>query len=197
MRVILGDPETIIPLNSGQKLCIADARQEPIIQRGEYNTWRAECGYLGEKIRSKIMRKMLIKTMVGLLATGLTGGIALAQKAADTAASDSPIGDITVTASRPNSNLTTSVAGWPRSPVKQVTLSYSVNSGAFDLTTTAGEAQLEKLVNDTAMDVCKEIGRQYPGTTPDDAACAKAAAAKAMVKVHALVAAANSKKTAK
>jgi UrcA family protein len=154
-------------------------------------------GTWAQKKRSKTMSKIFIMTLVGLLATGLTGGIALAQKAADTAASDSQIGDITVTASRPNSNLTTSVAGWPRSPVKQVTLSYSVNAGSFDLTTTAGEAQLEKLVNDTAMDVCKEIGHQYPGSTPDDAACAKAAAAKAMVKVHALVAAANSKKTAK
>jgi len=142
------------------------------------------------------MRKLFINTIVGLLATGLTGGIALAQKAADTAASDYPSADVLVSASRANGNATVSVPGWPRNQVRQITLSYAVNAGAFDLTTTAGAAQLEQAIKDTALDVCKEIGRQYPSTTPDDAACAKEAVAKAMVRVHVLVATAASKRTA-
>jgi len=41
------------------------------------------------------------------------------------------------------------------------------------------------------MAACKEISRQYPDSTPSDDICAKAAADKAMVKVHELVAAAG------
>jgi hypothetical protein len=44
--------------------------------------------------------------------------------------------------------------------VQQITLSYAVSVASFDLSLSAGVADLEKEVNETAMDVCKEIGRQ-------------------------------------
>jgi hypothetical protein len=56
--------------------------------------------------------------------------------------------------------------------------------------------ELEKRVKDAGSAACKEIGHQYPDSTPNDADCAKAAVAKAMVKVNELVAAAD-KKSAK
>ncbi|MGO8831144.1 MAG: UrcA family protein [Steroidobacteraceae bacterium] len=90
-----------------------------------------------------------------------------------------------------NAKPVVSTVGWPRTPVNEVTLSYAISAAGLDLTTDAGKADLEKRVRDAAMDVCKEIGRQYPDSTPDDAACAKAAASKAMVKVRKLVTAAE------
>ncbi|MGB8328444.1 MAG: hypothetical protein WCE48_12820 [Steroidobacteraceae bacterium] len=45
------------------------------------------------------------------------------------------------------------------------------------------QKMLEERVKETALEVCKEIGRQYPQLAPDDAICAKLAAKKAMVKV--------------
>jgi UrcA family protein len=136
------------------------------------------------------MSKILKIAAVGLLASGLASGIALAQKSTST----SDIGDITVSATR--AKATASTTGWPRAPVKEITLSYAVNSASYDLKTTAGAAELEKVINSTAADVCKEIGRQYPGVDADEAACTQKAASKAMVKVHELVAEAN-KKTGK
>jgi UrcA family protein len=98
------------------------------------------------------------------------------------------MGEIAVTARRARAKPTE--AGWPRAPVNEVALTYTVSPASFDLTTAAGRAGLEKAVADTAMDVCKEIGKQYPGSAPDDSGCAKAAADKAMVKVREVEAAA-------
>ena len=137
------------------------------------------------------MGKMLGITGIGLLAAALAGAAAFAQKPMDTGGN--ALGDIEVSATR--SKATASTVGWPKAPVQQITLSYAVSASNFDLATTAGEAGLEKLVNTTAVDVCKEIGRQYPDVKPDDGQCAKAAAAKAMVKVHELVAVASKKGT--
>jgi UrcA family protein len=139
------------------------------------------------------MGKMLSITGIGLLASALAGTLALAQKPMDTGAGGNALGDIEVSATR--SKATASTVGWPKAPVQQITLSYAVSPSNFDLSTTAGEAGLEKLVNTTAVDVCNEIGRQYPDVKPDNGACAKAAAAKAMVKVHELVAVASKKGT--
>jgi hypothetical protein len=139
------------------------------------------------------MRIFFLTAAAAVLACPFVSGLALAQNPADAGAAGSAIEEITVTAARINVKPAVSVAGWPRAPVKEITLSYGISTAAFDLTTTAGATDLEKVVNDTAMDVCKEIGRQYPESTPNDAGCAKAAAQKAMVKVHALVAAAAKK----
>ena len=101
------------------------------------------------------------------------------------------LSQITVTATRQNPKPMVSTTGWPRAAVTQVTLSYAVTVAGYDLTTKSGVADLEKAVKETARDVCKQIGRQYPGSTPDDAECAKAATDAAMVQVHRLVAAAQ------
>lgn len=127
------------------------------------------------------MKAVPIAAAIGAVA--LIGGVAFAQKV--------PLEEITVTAARQNPKPIVSTTGWPRAPVTHITLSYAVTATGYDLTSSAGVAGLEKAVNETAMDVCKEIGRQYPGSTPDDAGCAKVAADKAMVKVHQLVATAE------
>jgi len=54
--------------------------------------------------------------------------------------------------------------------------------------------ELQKRVTDAALAACKEIGRQYPDSTPSEADCAKAATDKAIAKVNELAAAAASKK---
>lgn len=136
------------------------------------------------------MKRITIVSGIGLLASALASNIAVGQKPADSGAA---VPTVTIIASRTNPKPTVSTVGWPRASVKQITLSYAVAASDYDLTSSAGVADLEKAVNETAMDVCKEIGRQYPASTPDDAACAKAAAAKAMVKVHELAAAAIKK----
>lgn len=78
-------------------------------------------------------------------------------------------------------------------PIVDVSLSYGVNVADLDPATHRGALDLEKRVSDAAMEACKELGTRYPGATPSDAACAKAATDKAMVKVHELEAAAAKK----
>jgi UrcA family protein len=60
------------------------------------------------------------------------------------------------------------------------------------VTSAAGAAEIEKRVNDAAKEACKEISAKRPlqQFTTSEAECAKAAADKAMVKVHELEAAA-------
>jgi len=70
-------------------------------------------------------------------------------------------------------------------------LTYGVKIAGLDLTTPAGAAEIEKRVNDAALAVCKEIGQQYPDSTPGDQQCAKQAAKKSMVKAHQLIDAAR------
>ena len=80
-------------------------------------------------------------------------------------------------------------------PLRDVTLSYGVSYAGLDLASVAGAAEMEKRVNDAAKQACKEIASQRPVAhfTTSDAECAKAAADKAMVTVHALTAAAGKK----
>jgi UrcA family protein len=77
--------------------------------------------------------------------------------------------------------------------VNDVTLSYGVSYAGLDLASYAGFGELEKRVNDAAQKACKEIGRQYPFATPAAEECAKAAAAKVMVRVRELASAAGEK----
>jgi UrcA family protein len=76
-------------------------------------------------------------------------------------------------------------------PIVDVSLGYGVSTAGLDLATTTGVAELDKRVHDAAMAACKEIGRQYPDSTPTDEVCAKRAADKAMVKVREAAAAAS------
>ena len=62
---------------------------------------------------------------------------------------------------------------------KTLSLSYALSIADLDLKTSDGAAAVEKRVNDAALAVCAEIGRQYPESGPDDATCAKLAAKKA------------------
>lgn len=81
-------------------------------------------------------------------------------------------------------------------PIQDVTLSYGVTAQGLDLSTHTGAVAFEQRVKDAAEQACKDIGRQYPDSTPGDAACAKLAADKAMVRVHELIAAAEKIRTA-
>ena len=132
--------------------------------------------------------------MLGLMGATLAASAALAQKVVEAPAA--ALDEITVSASRLNAKPQVSTAGWPRSAVKQVTLSYDVSLAGVDLDSHSAVAGMEKVISDTALDICKELGRQYPNSTPDDAACAKAATAKATKQLHDLVTAA-AKKAAK
>jgi hypothetical protein len=53
--------------------------------------------------------------------------------------------------------------------------------------------ELQKRVADAARAACKELSRQYPDSTPNDADCEKTATAKAMVHVNEMLAAAAKK----
>jgi UrcA family protein len=76
-------------------------------------------------------------------------------------------------------------------PIVDVSLGYGVSTAGLDLATTSGVAELDKRVHDAAIAACREIGRQYPDSTPTDEVCAKKAADKAMVKVREAAAAAS------
>jgi UrcA family protein len=80
-------------------------------------------------------------------------------------------------------------------PMVDMAISYGVSYAGIDLASAAGAAEIEKRVNDTAKEACKEISAQRPleQFTTSEAECAKAAADKAMVKAHELIAAAGKK----
>jgi UrcA family protein len=99
------------------------------------------------------------------------------------------MGEVTVQATR---NVSTKLVGSSSGiPIKEVSLSYGVSTAGLDLATVAGAEELDKRINDAALAACKEVGRQYPKSTPGDAECTEAAAKKAMVTAHELVHAAN------
>ncbi len=128
------------------------------------------------------MIKTVVKVSCGLFAAALTGNILLAQQ----------MPEVTVQASR----VVTKQVGRTSTgiPIVDASLSYGVSYAGLDLSTNSGVMELEKRVKDAAMKACKELSRQYPVSDQTDADCAKTAADKAMVKVHELAAAAESKK---
>lgn len=72
-------------------------------------------------------------------------------------------------------------------PVDQITLSYRVSAKGLDLKTTAGEKALRKRVEDAASAACREIGRLYPLSEPDDFECSRITAHAAMPQVDQMV----------
>ncbi len=68
-------------------------------------------------------------------------------------------------------------------PVEAISLSYRVSYADLDVSTPAGKAALEKRIHEAATVACKQISQLYPGATPDDVACAKAAVANAKPQV--------------
>jgi len=126
---------------------------------------------------------------VAVAACGLTCTAAFAQ--APSAAFAQEQQEVQVQAAR----TVTKVVGRTMSgiPIIEVSLSYRVSLAGLDLSTKPGAAEAEHLVNAAAGKACKEIGRQYPNSTPSDTECARAASDKAMVRVNELVAAATAR----
>ena len=122
------------------------------------------------------MRKILIGATAAMLACALASSVALAQQ----------LTEVTVQATR---MVTTKILGTTSSgiPIVGVELGYTVSTAGINFVSPASVSELEKRVNDAALAACKELGRQYPDSKPGDAECAKAAADKAMVKVHQIV----------
>jgi hypothetical protein len=139
------------------------------------------------------MNIVTVTAVAALLGSAVASNMALAQQAGNAGGAGSVNEGVTVSASRGNAKPVVSTVGAPRYPVTQVTLTYSISTAGYDLTTATGVDDLKQAVNQTALDVCKEIGRQYPDSTPNDAACASAAAGKAMFQVRKIVAAVNKK----
>jgi len=71
--------------------------------------------------------------------------------------------------------------------IVEISLSYVVSTSDLDLTTDSGVQALEQRMHNAADVVCKEIGRQYPKSWPNDKECAKAAVDRAMPKALALI----------
>jgi len=127
------------------------------------------------------MRSEFIVVTVGLLASSLAAGIAVAQKTPE----------VMVQATRlVETNTARSPSGVP---ISNISLAYGVNYSDLDLASHAGALELEKRVSNAALAACKEISRQYPEALPKEPECAKAATDKALVKVHELEAAAATK----
>ncbi|HVN43891.1 MAG TPA: UrcA family protein [Steroidobacteraceae bacterium] len=78
-------------------------------------------------------------------------------------------------------------------PIVDVSLSYGVSAAGLDLASASGAREFEKRVSDAATEACKDLGKRYPNATPTDAACAKAATDKAMVRVREMESAAAKK----
>lgn len=128
------------------------------------------------------MTRTLIKIAVGLLAGALVNTVVVAED----------MGEVTVQASRVVNVKTVgkTASGFP---IQDISLSYGVKAQDLDLASYAGVTELKKRVTAAAQAACKELGRQYPDSTPGDSDCAKAATDKAMVRVNELAAAAANK----
>jgi len=130
------------------------------------------------------MNRIVTRAAIGLFASALIGGIAVAQKTET----------VTVEASRAVSTKTVDYT-IHNVPIIEVSLTYRVKASDLDLASNAGVAELEKRVKDAAKDACKELGRMYPNATPSDAECTKAATDKAMANVRNALAAAHKETT--
>ncbi len=126
------------------------------------------------------MTRILIKMLTGLCACAAVAGVAMAQDSEEVTVSALRLTHTRVTVTPESGTL-----------VKDVTLSYGVNVDGLDLRTKAGAAELQRQVNDAAAAVCREVGRQFPDSTPDDQDCTRLASNRAMVKANALIAAAQ------
>lgn len=128
------------------------------------------------------MKTNLVKVIVATVASALIGSIAIAQN----------LEEVTVQGTR---TLSAKTVGHTASgvPIVDVSLTYGVSTAGLDLASHVGATELEKRVHGAAMAACKEISKQYPDATPSETDCAKAAAEKAMVRVHELEAAAAKK----
>jgi UrcA family protein len=116
---------------------------------------------------------------VALAGLVLLGGIA---------AADQPP-EITISAS----GLTKAVVGRTANggPVEEVTLTRRVSYGDLNLAKTADAAELQRRVDQTAKDSCKELDDRYPFEDKQIKDCTKTTVDKAMAQVRAAIAAAE------
>jgi len=124
--------------------------------------------------------KAITYGIIATAASALIGVVAIAQN----------LDEITIQATRSMS--VKPVQGPPGgAQVKDISLSYVVNTAGLNLALQADVVALQKRVKDAALKACKDIGHHYPNSTPNDADCAKTATDKAMVRANELVAAAG------
>lgn len=125
------------------------------------------------------MGRLYFKVVVGAAMVLIAGG-AIAQE----------LQEIEVTAFR---HVTAKPAGRGTSgiPITDLSLDYHVSLEDLDLSMHSGADTAAKRVSLAADRACKEIGRQFPNSTPSDKECAKVASDKAMVRLHEMVAAAE------
>ncbi len=128
------------------------------------------------------MKTKLMGLAAATIAAALASGIAVAQNLQEITVQGTRVLDVK-DAGRSNTGI----------PLRDVSLSYGVNIADLDLATQYGPMALEKRVKDAAMAACEELGQKYPQSTPNTDACARAAADKAMVRAHQLVAKAREK----
>jgi UrcA family protein len=104
------------------------------------------------------------------------------------AAADQPP-EITISAS----GLTKAVVGRTANggPIEEVTLTRRVGYGDLNLAKTADAAELQRRVEQTAKDSCKELDDRYPFEPKQKEDCTKTTVDKAMVQVRAAIAAAE------
>ncbi len=129
------------------------------------------------------MKTNLMGIAVAAVASALIGGTGVAQN----------LEEVTVQGTRIINTKTIGRHTAHGVPIVSVSLIYGVSTAGLDLASRSGAKELEQLVTDAARAACKEIRKQYPNGTPNEADCAKAAADQAMVKVHELVTAAAMK----
>jgi UrcA family protein len=127
------------------------------------------------------MTRIVIRAAIGLLAVTSLSTVVVAED----------MGEVTVQASRVVKQTVGKTASGV--PIVDIALSYGVSAKDLDLASHAGAMELQKRVADAARAVCKELGRQYPDSTPNDVECTKTATDKAMVRVNELLAAAAKK----
>jgi UrcA family protein len=131
----------------------------------------------------KIMNRILLGIGIGVAASMSIARIAAAQE----------LPEIVVSGTRVIAK--TPAADSHGFPVLDMSVSIAVSYAGLDLASAAGAAELGKRVDDAAKQACKEIANQRPYRQfrTSESECAKEAAEKGMVKVHALVAEAGKK----
>jgi UrcA family protein len=71
------------------------------------------------------------------------------------------------------------------SPVHVVSLARRVSYGDLNLNTPTASAELERRINDAAVDVCTKLDERFPDATPNGRACIETTVKDALRKVHA------------
>ncbi|MDE2305142.1 MAG: UrcA family protein [Gammaproteobacteria bacterium] len=71
-------------------------------------------------------------------------------------------------------------------PIVEMSVSYRVSTEGLDLSKHADMQRMEKRIKDAARSACKDIAREWPFESHDEAQCAGEAAHKPLEQVHAM-----------